>query len=157
MNNANRKPIDPKPRKERPIPRRLVQVISALLDGSCKNQRAACERFKISESYVSRSLKSARIQAFIARRTRETIAASQLPATATVLRLLENGKSEHVQLQASEFMLGLNGFHAAPASPGVSVGVNVSVGYVVKLKHIQDADQIEPPEMIDVLPPGEAA
>jgi hypothetical protein len=139
MSSTNRTPIEPKPRKERPIPRRLVQVISALLDGSCKNQRAACERYKISESYVSRSLKSARIQAFIARRTRETIAASQLPATATVLRLLEGAKSEHVQFDAATHMMALNGYHANPSAPGVNINISgEKPGYIIQLAKPND-------------------
>jgi hypothetical protein len=61
------------------------------------------------------------VGAFITRRTRQTIAAGQLPATATVLRLMENAKSEHVQLDAAQHTMGLNGYHANPSAPGVQI------------------------------------
>ncbi|MFZ2157244.1 MAG: hypothetical protein WAV72_14140 [Bradyrhizobium sp.] len=133
MSNTNRAVIEQKPRKERPIPRRLVQVIDALLDGTCKSQRAACERFKLSESYVSRSMKKDKIRVYLTRRTSEAIAASQLPATSTVLRLMEMAKSEHVQIEAAKHMLALNGYHANPASPGVTVNVGGGApGYIIQ-------------------------
>jgi transcriptional regulator with XRE-family HTH domain len=113
--------IEHKPAKERPIGRKLQQAIDLLLDGSCKSQKAVCDRLKLSPSYLSRSLKSERVGAFITRRTRQTIAAGQLPATATVLRLMENAKSEHVQLDAAQHTMGLNGYHANPSAPGVQI------------------------------------
>jgi hypothetical protein len=133
-----------KPRKERPIGRKIKQAIDLLLDGSCATQKAVCDRLKLSPSYLSRSLKSERIRAYVARRTRETIAAAQLPATATVLRLLESAKSEHVQLQASEFMLRLNGLHANPSAPGVSVNIGggAPIGYIITLGR-KDAEVFE--------------
>ena len=121
-----------KPRKERPIGRKLKQAIDLLLDGTCKNQKAACDRLKLSPSYLSRSLKSERIRVYVARRTRETIAASQLPATATVLRLLESARSEHVQFDAAKHMMALNGYHASPQAPGVTINTG-NVGYVIRL------------------------
>jgi hypothetical protein len=143
MSSTNPASIEAKPRKERPISRRLVQVIEAILDGTCKSQRAACERYNLSESYVSRSMKKDKVRAFVAQRTRETIAAAQLPATQTVLRLLESARSEHVQLQASEFMLGLNGYHANPTAPGVNINVgSVGVGYILCLAN-KDAEVYE--------------
>jgi hypothetical protein len=149
MSSTNQTPIKPKPRKERPIPRRLVQVIDALLDGTCKSQRAACERFNLSESYVSRSLKKDKIRAFVTRRTRETIAASQLPATATVLRLLENARSEHVQFDAAKHMMALNGYHANPSAPGVNINIGGDrPGYIIQLGN-RDAEVFEG-EMSDV-------
>jgi hypothetical protein len=144
MNSTNRMPIEQKPRKERKIPRRLVQVIDALLDGSCKSQRAACERFNLSESYVSRSLKKDKIRLYLTRRTSEAIAASQLPATSTVLRLMEMAKSEHVQIEAAKHMMALNGYHANPTAPGVTINNNIGggVGYIVCLAN-RDAEVLE--------------
>lgn len=122
-----------KPPRERPIGRKLQQAIDLLLDGTCKSQKAVCDRLKLSPSYLSRSLKSERIRAFVTRRTAETIAAAQLPATATVLRLLEGAKSEHVQFDAAKHMLALNGHRV---SDGPSVNVNIgsgAPGYVIML------------------------
>jgi hypothetical protein len=134
MTNTNLANPEPKPRRERPITKKLVQVIDALLDGSCKSQKIACERFKLSPSYLSRSLKKDKIRVYLARRTSETIAASQLPATATVLRLLENAKSEHVMFDAAKHMMALNGYHANPTAPGVNINIGgTSTGYIIQL------------------------
>jgi hypothetical protein len=143
MSNTNRALTEQKPRKERPIPRRLVQVIDALLDGTCKSQRAACERFNLSESYVSRSMKKDKIRVYLTRRTSEAIAASQLPATSTVLRLMEMAKSEHVQIEAAKHMLALNGYHANPTAPGVNINIgSTPAGYIVQLGN-KDAEVFE--------------
>jgi hypothetical protein len=134
MTNTNLAKTEPKPRRERPITKKLVQVIDALLDGSCKSQKIACERFKLSPSYLSRSLKKDKIRVYLARRTSETIAASQLPATATVLRLLESAKSEHVMFDAAKHMMALNGYHANPTAPGVNINIGgASAGYIIQL------------------------
>jgi hypothetical protein len=118
-------------------------VIDALLDGTCKSQRAACERFNLSESYVSRSLKREKIRVYLTRRTSEAIAASQLPATSTVLRLMEMAKSEHVQIEAAKHMLALNGYHANPTAPGVTINTGVGgIGYVICLAN-RDAEVYE--------------
>jgi hypothetical protein len=170
-----------KPRRDRPISKKLVQAIDSLLDGSCKNQKIACERFKLSPSYLSRSMRKDKIRVYVARRTSEAIAASQLPATATVLRLMENGKSEHVQFDAAKHMMALNGYHANPSAPGVNINISSEKpGYVIQLakpndeilegevgdaggvligRRLTDAERISgvqttprPPAMIDVTP-----
>jgi hypothetical protein len=135
MTNTNLAKTEPKPKRERPISKKLVQAIDSLLDGTCRNQKSACERFKLSPSYLSRSMKKDKMRVYIARRTSEAIAASQLPATATVLRLMENGKSEHVQMDAARHMLALNGFHASPTAPGVNihVGDGAKTGFIIQL------------------------
>jgi hypothetical protein len=128
--------IDHKPAKPPRIGKKIRQAIDLLLDGTCKNQTAVCERLKLSPSYLSRSLKSDKIQAFIARRTNETISAGKLAATATTIRLIQGAKSEHVQLQASEFIMGLNGYHANPSAPGITINAGGgAVGYVIKLRN----------------------
>jgi hypothetical protein len=105
-----------------------------MLNGSCKNQKAVCERLGISESYLSRSLKKDNVQAFMSRATAKAISTGKLAATATSLRLVENAKSEHVQLQASEFILGLNGLHANPSAPGVNINIgDTPSGYIIRL------------------------
>lgn len=119
--------------RERPIGRKLQQAIDLLLDGTCKSQKAVCDRLKLSPSYLSRSMKSERIRAFIARRTSETIAAGQLAATATVLRLVESARSEHVMFDAAKHVLGLNGHRVAEGNTvNVTLGEGAR-GYIVML------------------------
>ena len=126
------------------IGRKIKQAVDLILSGECASQKAVCERVGISESYLSRSLKKDNIQAFITRATAKSIATGKLAATATVLRLLQGGRSEHVQLQASELILGLNGMHASPSAPSVTVslGGGGGVGYIVCLAN-KDAEVYE--------------
>jgi hypothetical protein len=134
MTNTNLAKTETKPKRERPISKKLVQAIDSLLDGTCRNQKSACERYKLSPSYLSRSMRKDKIRVYVARRTSEAIAASQLPATATVLRLMENAKSEHVQFDAAQHMLGLNGYHANPSAPGVNINIgDTPSGYIIRL------------------------
>ncbi|MGY4409123.1 hypothetical protein ACVWW4_000859 [Bradyrhizobium sp. LB7.1] len=131
-----------KPPRERPIGRKLQQAIDLLLDGTCKSQKAVCERLKLSPSYLSRSLKSERIRAFVTRRSSETIAAGQLAATATVLRLVENARSEHVMLDAAKHVLGLNGHRVTDGNTvNVTLGEGAR-GYIVMLGN-RDAEVYE--------------
>lgn len=120
------------PRKPRPLGRKLQQAISLMLDGTCKSQKAVCERLKLSESYLSRSLRTARAQAFIAEKTAQTLRTGAMPATATILRLAENANSEHVRLDAAKHVLALNGH--SPPKEGRGLTINAEgAGYIVVL------------------------
>jgi hypothetical protein len=124
---------EPKPAKPPRIGKKIRQAIGLMLSGECATQKAVCDRLGISESYLSRSLKQDKIQAFITRATAKTIATGKLAATSTALRLVQGAKSEHVQLQASEFILGLNGMHANPtATPAININTGSGgVGYIL--------------------------
>jgi hypothetical protein len=155
------KAIEHKPTKPPRIGRKIRQAVELMLEGKCDSQKAVCERLGLSESYLSRSLKKDNVQVFIASATAKTISAGRLAATSTSIRLLTNAKSEHVQLQASEFILGLNGYHANPTAPGVHINIGADApGYVVRLRHIEDPDLADPvgsrPAMIDVTPTRQA-
>ncbi|PDT69224.1 hypothetical protein CO683_14770 [Bradyrhizobium ottawaense] len=86
-------------------------------------------------------MKSEKIRAFIARRTSESIAAGVLPATATVIRLVSEAKSEHVQFDAAKHLLALNG-HRVGDGPSVNVNIGGAPGYVIMLAN-QDAEIYE--------------
>lgn len=122
-------PIPPQPVKERPISKRLRKVIDLLVSGECKTQKAACVRVNMHPDHVCRELKKPQVQAFIARRTRETISAGTMRASARLVELLD-AASEHVSLDASKHVLAIEGIRP-PDQGQVSVNVGVSVGYVV--------------------------
>lgn len=129
-------PAPPKPVKEKRIPPKISQIIDWLLTGACKNQQAACDRINLDPSYVSRELRKVHVQAFIARRTRETIDAGTMRAASRLVELID-ANSEHVSLDATKHTLAINNIRP-PDQGQVSVNVGVSIGYVVKLKHVSD-------------------
>jgi hypothetical protein len=77
------------------------------------------------------------VQVFIEREARRTIAVGTLRASHRVLELVD-ASSEHVSLDASKHVLGIANIRPPDSSHGVNVNVGVSVGYVVKLRHVED-------------------
>jgi hypothetical protein len=141
--SATMQQTEHKPAKEPRIGRKIRQAVELMLQGSCDSQKAVCERLGLSESYLSRSLKKDNVQAFITRATAKTISAGKLAATATAIRLVTNARSEHVQMQASEFILGLNGYRANPTAPGLTINTGGGgVGYIICLAD-KDAEVYE--------------
>jgi hypothetical protein len=64
---------------------------------------------------------------------------------------MENGKSEHVQFDAAKHMLGLNGYHANPSAPGVTINNNIGGGlggYI--LQYAAPGDEVLEGEVSDV-------
>ena len=104
-----------------------------MLSGECRTQAAAAERVGLSRERLCRALKESHIQAFLARETRLTIGNAQLPAAATLIRLLD-ANSEHVAAQVAERLLAINGIKPDETSR-VAVSVDVRAGYVIELRH----------------------
>lgn len=121
------------PAKPRKIAPRMRQVIELLLSGACRTQKAAAERVGIDATHVSKELRKPHIQAFIARETRGSIGAAQLPAAATLVRLLD-ANSEHVAAQVAERLLAINGIKPDDTSR-VAVSVDIRAGYVIDLRN----------------------
>lgn len=130
----------PKPIKERPISKRLRKVIDLLVSGECKTQKAACTRIGMHPDHVCRELKKPQVQAFIARRTRETISAGTMRASARLIELVD-ANSEHVSLDASKHVLAIEGIRP-PNDSSVNVNVGVSVGYVIDLSGAQPTARV---------------
>ena len=137
---ATKSASDPvKPVKEKRISKRMQQALSHLATKGV-NQREAAKLAGISEYHLSRDLKKPQIQAFIARKSRETIALGVLRASNRVIELVD-AASEHVSLDASKHVLAIEGIRP-PDQGQVNVNVGVSVGYVVKLKHVDEPPTI---------------
>lgn len=108
----------------------MAKVIT-LLATKGMTQREAAKQGGMSETYLSTALRKPEIQAFIARKTRETIATGVLRASARVLELVD-AASEHVSLDASKHVLAIEGIRP-PSDTHHTVNVGVSVGYVIDL------------------------
>jgi len=119
---------------------RLRKVIDLLLTGECKTQKAACERVGMHPDHVCRELRKPQVQAFIARETRRTIGNAQMPAAATLVRLLD-ANSEHVAAQVAERLLAINGIKPDETSR-VAVSVDVRAGYVIELRHDTESPSV---------------
>jgi hypothetical protein len=117
--------------KRERIPPKIQKAVRFLLTGECKTQKAAAERAGLSPTYLCEQLAKAKIQAFIARESRKTIAHGQMRASARLLELLD-AQSEHVSLDASKHVLAIEGIRP-PDQGAISVNVGVSVGYVIDL------------------------
>jgi hypothetical protein len=139
---------DPKPVRERRIPKRIAEAVRLLLTGECKTQKAAAERVGMNETYLSEALRKPHVQVFIERRTRETIANGTLRASARLVELIDSA-SEHVSADVSKHMLAIAGIKPT-AEPAALVNINIRAGYVI------DLSDDPPAKVIDVTPPKPA-
>ena len=121
----------PVPDKARPIPRKVRHALDLMFRGECRDIKAAAAQAKLSREHLSRSLRMPHIQAFIARKSRETIAIGQIQASNRIVDLI-HASSEHVSLDASKHVLAIEGIRP-PDQGAISVNVGVSVGYVIDL------------------------
>jgi hypothetical protein len=118
--------------KHRRIPKKIRHAVELLISGECKTQKAAAERVKLSREHLSKSLRLPHVLAHIESRTRIALAQSQAQASATLLRLLDEAGSEHVQKDVAIHLLGING-HKPKADAQVSVNIELKAGYVIDL------------------------
>jgi hypothetical protein len=135
---------DAKPVRERRVSPRVRHAIDLLLTGQCRLKKDAAAKAKLTPERLSRALKESHVIEYLTAQTRVLLAQSQAPAAATMLRLLDQAKSEHVQKDVAIHLLGISG-HKLAADPITSVNINIQAGYVIDLT---DA----PVRTIDVTP-----
>lgn len=83
-------------------------------------------------SHLCEALQKPHVLAFIEQQTRVTLARSQAPAAAALIRLMESASSEHVQKDVAIHLLSIAG-HKPATSPQVSVNIDIRAGYVIDL------------------------
>src|ERR1035437_7294404 len=88
---------DAKPVRERRVSPRVRHAIDLLLTGQCRLKKDASAKAWLTPERLSRALKESHVIDYLTAQTRVLLAHSQGPAEATMLRLLEQAKSEHVQ------------------------------------------------------------
>ena len=123
---------DQKQAKPRKITKRVRHAVNLLITGECKTGKAAAERMKLAPEHLYRMLKEPHVLAYIEQQTRVVLAQSQAPAAATMLRLLNQAASEHVQKDVAIHLLGIAG-HKPANTQQVSVNVDIKAGYVINL------------------------
>jgi hypothetical protein len=135
---------DAKPPRERRVSARVRHAVDLLLSGQCRMKKDAAARAKLSPERLSRALKESHVLEYVQAQTRVLLAQSQAPAAATMLRLLDQAKSEHVQKDVAIHLLGING-HKPAAEPAAVVNVNIRAGYIIDISD-------DPPKTIDITP-----
>lgn len=129
--------IDKRSGKPRRVPKKIKHAVRLMLTGEVTQVKAAAERVGLSREHLSKSLAMPHVQVFIDHETRKTISAGKLRAGARLLELMDS-QSEHVSLDATKHTLAIEGIRPPENGSHVNVNVGVSVGYVVKLRHIDE-------------------
>jgi hypothetical protein len=128
---------DAKPARERRVSPRVRHAIDLLLSGECRLKKDAAAKAGLSPERLSRALKESHVVAYLSAQTHVLLAQSQAPAAATMLRLLDQAKSEHVQKDVAIHLLGIAG-HKPTADPVAQVNINIKAGYVIDLSEPED-------------------
>lgn len=119
------------------IPKRVRHACELIADGKVATITAAAERVGLSREHLSKTLSRPHVQAFIARKSRETIGTSILRASNRLVGLID-AKSEHVAAQVSERILTSEGILKTDQR-AISVNVDVRAGFVLDLREDQPA------------------
>jgi hypothetical protein len=136
---------DAKPVKERRVSPRVRHAIDLLLTGQCRLKKDAAAKAGLTPERLSRALKENHVVEYLTAQTRVLLAQSQAPAAATMLRLLDQAKSEHVQKDVAIHLLGISG-HKPAGEPAALVNINIRAGYVI------DLSDDRPAKVVDVTP-----
>jgi hypothetical protein len=138
-----------KPLRERRVSPRVRHAIDLLLTGQCRLKKDAAAKAGLTPERLSRALKENHVVEYLTAQTRVLLATSQAPAAATMLRLLDQAKSEHVQKDVAIHLLGING-HKPAADPVAQVNINIRAGYVI------DLSDDRPAKVVDITPNDKA-
>lgn len=114
------------------LPPKISKALRLLLTGECKTQKAAAERVGMNASYLCDQLSKPKVQAFVARETRRTIAQGAIRASVRLVELVD-AESEHVSAAVAQRILTDQGILKSDQG-GTTVNVAVSAGYVVDLR-----------------------
>jgi hypothetical protein len=118
--------------KPRQIGRKMRHALELLITGECKTIKAAAERVGMSREHLSRMMGEPHIEAFIAQRTRKTIAAGVMRATARSIELLD-AESEHVSADMAKHIMAIGGIKPHSDATTIINNNNTIAGYVVEI------------------------
>jgi hypothetical protein len=144
---------DEKPVRERRVSPRVRHAVDLLLSGECRLKKDAAAKAGLSPERLSRALKESHVVEYLRQQTHVLLAQSQAPAAATMLRLLDQAKSEHVQKDVAIHLLGIAG-HRPTADPTISLNIGkagyVRAGFIIDLR--SDEEIAADARLIDVTP-----
>jgi hypothetical protein len=123
----------PLPERRRPIPKRVREAITLIVEGRVKSIAAAARKVKLSREYLSRTLGEPHVTAHLRDKAARAVAISSGHAAARVTELITRSRSEHVAFEASKFSLGVAGIRPQPEAQ-LNVNINIkAAGYVIDL------------------------
>lgn len=131
-----------KSEKKQRISKRLAEAVRLLVNGTCRTQKAACERLGLNENYLSEALQKPHVRVFAAQCARENIRTGSLRASAKLVELID-ASSEHVAADVAKHVLAIEGIKPANSSQ-VSVSIELKAGYVIDLREDQAQRHSEP-------------
>jgi hypothetical protein len=139
--------------RKRPIPKRVREAITLIVEGRVKSIAAAARKVKLSREYLSRTLGEPHVTAHLRDRAARAVAVSSAHAAARVTELITRSRSEHVAFEASKFSLGVAGIRPQPEAQ-LNVNIDIKAGYVIDLAPPGDA---KPMKIISPQPVAVAA
>lgn len=131
--------IDKRDGKPKRVPRKVQRAITLIFTGKCRYANDAAREVGISPEHLSRMMRKAHVQVFIAQERARILSDGSMRAASRLVSLVD-AASEHVSLQASTHVLAIQGISPPSDRQGVQVNVNVTPGYVVKLRHAEWAE-----------------
>lgn len=134
--------IDQRNGKPKRVPKWLQTAIRLIHTGECTTVSAAAERVNVTRTHLSRCLSMPHVQVFIAQQRARELDHMTMRATARLGELMES-KSDHVAGDITKHVLAIKGISPPSERHGVQVNVNVTPGYIVKLRHAADAQVID--------------
>ena len=123
--------IDKRTGRPKRISKQLAAALKLIEDGAVASIQAAATRVGFHPSYLYEALRKPHVQAFLAQKKRQNLAAAALRGSQRALELVDS-PSEKTSIDAVRLVLGIDGFHA-DAAPRVSVAVDIRAGYVIDL------------------------
>lgn len=132
MNSIETIESRPVPGKTKAVSRRVRHAIDLMISGQCKTQKAAAQQAGLTRERLCRALKESHVQKYMGEQTRVLLANAQTTAAATLMRLMDEAKSEHVRKDVATTILGINGITAG-GNHGPVVSIGLQVGYVIDL------------------------
>jgi hypothetical protein len=135
MNKLATLNTEPKPAKTRKVSRRVRHAVDLIISGEARTQKDAAAKAGLTRERFCRALKESHVIEYLDGQTRVLLAQSRAPAAATLMKLLEQARSEHVRKDVAVTLLGYGGIHATAAGgPVVNIGIGGGgVGYTIRL------------------------
>ena len=146
---ATEKPEPKRRRSEYAISPRLQRALQAYADGSATTQQQAADAGGLSLRAFQRALTRQNVRGWIGATVRQTLTTAAPRAAQRMVALLQS-PNEMVSYRSASFVLATGSGTVMPNanSPGISVNVSTSVGYIVDLRGpdrgsavIDEADQ----------------
>ena len=127
--------IDRRSGKPKRVSKSIQEAVTLIESGAVRTIKAAAQRAGLS-NYVVTALQMPHVQAFIARKKRQNLAAAALRGSQRALELVDS-PSERTSIEATKLVLAIDGFRPE-TSPLVNINLqgDVKAGYIIDLSGV---------------------